>query len=112
MIPTARVERPPFYRGGSASKGIVLTLPLLLHHVYHESRQRFWEEVRRFVGHAFAGCRDGLHFADFCRVEQQCPGSRSLRHPIQGFMVILRIEDGFLLLLRRTEYRDDELLEE
>ena len=112
MIPTARVERPPFYRGGSASKGIVLTLPLLLHHVDDESRQRFWEEVRRFVGHAFAGCRDGLHFADFCRVEQQCPGYRSLRHPIQGLMVILCIEDGLLFLRRRTEHRDDELLEQ
>ena len=35
MIPTARVKRPPFYRGGSASKGIVLTLPLLLHDIHN-----------------------------------------------------------------------------
>ena len=111
MIPTARVERPPFHRGGFASKGIALTLPLLLHHVYHEPRQGFREEVRRLVGHAFAGRRDGLHFADFCRVEQQGSGSRSLRHPIQGFMIILGIEDGLLFRLRRTECRDNELLE-
>ena len=115
-VPGAQDQRGcpsnPFYRGGSASKGIVLTLPLLFHHVYHESRQRLWEEVRRFVGHAFAGCRDGLHFADFCRIEQQCPGSRSLRHPIQGLMVILCIEDDLLFLWRRTERCDDELLEQ
>ena len=111
MIPTARVERPPFYRVGSASKGIVLTLPLLLHDVHHESGQRFREEIRRLVGHAFAGCCDGLHFADFCRIEQQGSSSRSLRHPIQGFMIILGIEDRLLFLLRRTECRDDELLE-
>ena len=111
MIPTARVERPPFHRGGFASKGIVLTLPLLLHYIYHESRQRLREEVRRLVGHAFAGCCDGLHFADFCRIEQQGSSSRSLRHPIQGFMIILGIEDRLLFRLRRTECRDDELLE-
>ena len=35
MIPTARVERPLFYRGGSASRGIVLTPPLLLHEIHH-----------------------------------------------------------------------------
>ena len=112
MIPTARVERSPFYRGGSASKGIVLTLPLLLHDIHNKTSQRFREEVRRLVGHALAGRRDGLHFADFCRVEQQGSGSRSLRHPIQGFMIILRIEDGLLFLLRRAESRDDELLEQ
>jgi hypothetical protein len=61
----------PCYRGGSANKGIVLTLAhLCFHHVYHESGQRLWEEVRRLVGHAFACCCDGLHFADFGRVEQ------------------------------------------
>ena len=38
MIPTARVERSPFYRGGSASKGIVLTLPLLLHDIHNKTR--------------------------------------------------------------------------
>ena len=37
MIPTARVERPLFHRGGSASKGIVLTFPLLLHDVHHQT---------------------------------------------------------------------------
>jgi hypothetical protein len=46
MIPTARVEQPPFYRGGSASKEIVLPLPLLLHHVHHQSGQRLRKEVR------------------------------------------------------------------
>ena len=61
----------PCYRGGSANKGIVLTLAhLCFHHVYHESGQRLWEEVRRLVGHAFTRCCDGLHFADFGRVEQ------------------------------------------
>ena len=98
MIPTARVERPPLYRGGSASKGIVLTLPLLLHDIHNKTRQRFREKVRRLVGHAFACCCDGLNFADLGRVEQEGSGSRSLRHPIQGFMIILRIEDGLLFL--------------
>ena len=102
----------PFYRGGSASKGIVLTFPFLLHHIHHESGERLREKVGRLVGHALARRRDGLHFADLGRVEQQGSSSRSLRHPIQGLMVILRIEDGLLFLLRRTECRDDELLEE
>ena len=111
MIPTARVKRPPFHRGGSASKGIVRTLPLLLHYVYHEPCQRFREKVRRLMGHAFARCCDGLHFADSCCIEQQGSGSCSIRHPIQGFMIILGIEDGFLFRLRGTECRDNELLE-
>jgi len=71
-VPGAQDQRGcpsnPFYRGGSASKGIVLTLPLLLHDIHNQTRQRLREEVRRLVGHAFAGRRDGLHFADFCRV--------------------------------------------
>ena len=112
MIPTARVERPPFHRGGLREQGNRPHSPTsILHYVYHESRQRLREEVRRLVGHAFAGCCDGLHFADFCRIEQQGSSSRSLRHPIQGFMIILGIEDRLLFLLRRTECRDDELLE-
>ena len=114
-VPGAQDQRGcpsnPFCRGGSASKRIVLTLPLLLHDVYDQTRQWFREEVRRFVGHAFAGCCDGLYFANFCRIEQEGSGSHSLRYPIQGFMVILRIEDGLLFLLRRAERRDDELLE-
>ena len=104
MIPTARVERPPLYRGGSASNGIVLTLPLLFHHVDDQTRQRLREEVCRLMGHPFTGCRNGLYFIDFCRIEQEGSGSSSLRDPIQGFVVILCIEDGLLLLLRRTQY--------
>ena len=77
---------------------------LLLHDINDESRQRLREEVCRLMGHTFTGCRDGLYFIDFCRIEQEGSGARSLRHPIQGFMVILGIEDGLLLLLRRTQY--------
>ena len=85
---------------------------LTLHHIHHESGERLREEVGRLVGHAFACRRDGLHLADLCRVEQQGSGSHSLRYPIQGFMVVLRLEDGFLFLLFRTERRDDKLLEQ
>src|SRR5438309_940730 len=87
-------------------------LPLLLHDIYNQTSQRFREEVRRLMGHAFPCRRDGLHFADPGRVEQQGSGSRSLRHPIQSFMIILCIEDGLLFLLRRTQCRDNELLEQ
>src|SRR5438445_402328 len=61
-------------------------LPLLLHDIYNQTSQRFREEVGRLMGHAFPCRRDGLHFADPGRVEQQGSGSRSLRHPIQSFM--------------------------
>src|SRR5205085_6406447 len=63
---------------GSASNGIVLTLPLLLHHINDESRQRFRKEVRRLVGHTFTGCRNGLYFIDPCRIEQEGSGAGSL----------------------------------
>ena len=70
MIPTARVERPPFYRGGSASKVIVLTLPLLLHHIHDQTSQWLREKIRRLMRHAFSSCRDGLHFADLGGIEE------------------------------------------
>ena len=82
------------------------------HDIHDQTGERLREKIRRLVRHALAGCCDRLYFADFCRIEQQCPGSRSLRHPIQGFMVVLRIEDGLLFLWRRTESRDNELLEQ
>ncbi len=57
--------------GGSASKGMrphsAIRSPF--HDVYDQTRQRFREEVCRFVGHAFTGCRDGLYFVDFGRIE-------------------------------------------
>ena len=69
-----------------------------------KSRQRLREEVCRLMGHTFTGCRNGLYFIDFCRIEQEGSGASSLRDPIQGFMIILCIEDGLLFLLRRTQY--------
>ena len=48
----------------------------------------------------------------FVALSSKAAGSRSLRHPIQGFMIILGVEDRLLFLLRRAEVRDDELLEQ
>ena len=41
------------------------------------------EKIRRLVGHCAPRSNwSRLYFADFCRIERRCPGSRSLRHPI------------------------------
>ncbi len=44
MIPTARVERPPLHRGGSASTGIVPATPLSF-------QQPMLEEGHAGIGH-------------------------------------------------------------
>ncbi len=44
-----------------------------------------------------------LHFAHFGGIEQEGARSRSFGGPIEGFVVVLRVEDGFLLLLCRAE---------
>ena len=112
MIPTARVERPPFHRGGSASTGIVLTFPLLLHDVHHQTGQRLREKIRRLMRHAFSRGRDGLHFADLGGIEKQGSRSNPPCHPVQRLMIVFGVENRFLILLRSAECGDHQLLEE
>ena len=55
---------------GEVRGGVSFPIDLLtLHHVNDESRQRLREEVCRLMGHTFTGCRNGLYFIDFCRIE-------------------------------------------
>ncbi len=53
-----------------------------------------------------------LDLAHLGGVQEQRSGASAVRGPIQGFVVVLRIENSFLFLLRRTELGDDELLQE
>lgn len=113
MIPTARVERPLANRGGSASKRIVLSLPVLsFHDVNHQSGQRLGEEIRRFVRHPLSGRRDRLDLANLRGIKEQRSRSFSLRNPIQRFMVIFRVQNGFLFPLRGAEGCDNQLLKQ
>ena len=82
-----------------------------LHHIHDQSGQRLREEVGGFVRHPLAGGGHILHLAHLRCIQQQGSGACSVGRPIQRFVVVFGVEDGFLFLLRWTELGDDQLLQ-
>ena len=83
----------------------------LLHYVNHQARQRLREEIGRLVRHPLSSRRDSLDFADLRGIQKQRPRPVSLCDPVQRFMVIFRIQNGFLLRLPGAKGGYNQMLE-
>src|SRR5689334_13971278 len=86
--------------------------PSVFHHIDDQTSQRLRIKIRRLVRHPFPGLCHRLHLTDLRGIQEQGACSGAISSPVERFVIVLGVHDGFLLLLTGAEHADDELLKE